>query len=346
MRAVLCGYYGEGNGGDEALLASVLQMLPKHISPVVLSGKPEETQQRYGVEAVPRFATREVFQSLRSSQALIFGGGSLIQDVTGWKSPLYYIGLGLTARSLGLKVIAWAQGVGPLQHRLTTLLARQFFRSCHSTSVRDSDSAQILRRWGLDPLVAPDPVWALHAQLEMGSSGQPRPRIAVCLRPHPWLTPVRLEAICEALAILQQQTGATLLFVALHHGQDPPLARQLLLAMPGPCQVIDLVEPHQLMGVFQTVDLTISMRLHGLIMAAASGSRCFALSYDPKVSSLMLALGMPGWELSALPTSPSMLSVRWQRLLDRPNLLDASRIEGLKREALRHRELLTELVSH
>ncbi|NEO59977.1 MAG: polysaccharide pyruvyl transferase CsaB, partial [Moorea sp. SIO4G2] len=35
VKAVLCGYYGKGNGGDEALLASLLQMLPKSVKPIV-----------------------------------------------------------------------------------------------------------------------------------------------------------------------------------------------------------------------------------------------------------------------------------------------------------------------
>ena len=54
MKAVLCGYYGMGNGGDEALLAALLQMLPASVEPIVLSGDPAQTQSRYQVEAVPR----------------------------------------------------------------------------------------------------------------------------------------------------------------------------------------------------------------------------------------------------------------------------------------------------
>ncbi|NJL90730.1 MAG: polysaccharide pyruvyl transferase CsaB, partial [Coleofasciculaceae cyanobacterium SM2_1_6] len=45
LRAVLCGYYGKGNGGDEALLATLLQMLPDHVEPVVLTATPKETSQ-------------------------------------------------------------------------------------------------------------------------------------------------------------------------------------------------------------------------------------------------------------------------------------------------------------
>ena len=34
MRVLLSGYYGKGNGGDEALLATLLQMLPLDVTPV------------------------------------------------------------------------------------------------------------------------------------------------------------------------------------------------------------------------------------------------------------------------------------------------------------------------
>ncbi|HEY9737232.1 MAG TPA: polysaccharide pyruvyl transferase CsaB, partial [Trichocoleus sp.] len=66
MRSLLCGYYGMGNGGDEALLAALLQMLPAGVTPVVLSGDPVETAQRYGVEAVPRKSPLAVLRAMRS----------------------------------------------------------------------------------------------------------------------------------------------------------------------------------------------------------------------------------------------------------------------------------------
>jgi polysaccharide pyruvyl transferase CsaB len=141
MQVVLCGYYGYGNGGDEALLATLLQFLPKNISPVVLSGNPADTQALHGVMACDRNNLLAVFNLLRSSQAFIWGGGSLIQDSTSALSPWYYCGLMLTARLLGLKTIAWAQGIGPLQRPQTQWIAKQAFQGCSAISVRDPGSA-------------------------------------------------------------------------------------------------------------------------------------------------------------------------------------------------------------
>ena len=130
MQAILCGYYGKGNGGDEALLASLLQMLPNNIQPYVLSGNPSETEKRYGVKAGDRLNTFTILSAMRRSDIFIWGGGSLIQDATSIASPFYYSGLMGLAQKMGLKTIAWAQGIGPLNHPTTQFLAQQCFQGC------------------------------------------------------------------------------------------------------------------------------------------------------------------------------------------------------------------------
>ncbi|NET60608.1 MAG: polysaccharide pyruvyl transferase CsaB, partial [Symploca sp. SIO2E6] len=161
IRAVLCGYYGKGNGGDEALLASLLQMLPESVTPVVLSGNPSLTGKQYGVESCDRLSAGQVLQAMRHSDAFIWGGGSLIQDATSARSHLYYAGLMGLAQQLGLRTIAWAQGIGPLKRQLTRWVARRSFAGCQGVSVRDYGSANLLANWQIPCLQAPDPVWAL-----------------------------------------------------------------------------------------------------------------------------------------------------------------------------------------
>lgn len=166
-RVLICGYHGYGNAGDEALLLALLrqlQQLSGPVQPVVLSPRPAETAATYGVLACPRFDGWALRRYLRQSQAFIWGGGSLLQDRTSWRSPLYYLGLMLWAQRRGLKTLAWAQGIGPLQRGWIRELARRALAGCTAISVRDAVASQWLRAWGIPHQVAPDPVWGLPSK--------------------------------------------------------------------------------------------------------------------------------------------------------------------------------------
>lgn len=340
MRAVLCGYYGKGNGGDEALLATLLQMLPSHVIPLVLSGNPEQTRTRYGVEACDRLAPKAILQALFQSDALIWGGGSLMQDATSAASPLYYGGLMALAQRLGLKTIAWAQGIGPLQRPLTLRLARITFAGCHAVSVRDRGSANLLSNWQISCALAPDPVWALDVKLVPGLWDLPAPRVAVSLRSHPLLTATRLACLTQALIDFQIATQTCILLVPFQQSQDLAIAQSIQSQLPGANQIFCLEDPRTLKGLFRGVEMAIAMRYHGLIMAAAEGCRCFALSYDPKVSQLMAELAMPGWELAQMPDDPNLISQAWLEHYVNGDALMPEQIQSLVDRALIHRELL------
>ncbi|MGB3239973.1 MAG: polysaccharide pyruvyl transferase CsaB [Geitlerinemataceae cyanobacterium] len=341
IRAVLCGYYGMGNGGDEALLASLLQMLPEFVTPVVLSGNPKQTRDRYLVEVCPR-KSLAVLPLLRRSDLLIWGGGSLVQDATSALNPLYYTGLMGLAQWLGLQTIAWAQGVGPLKRPLTKWVARQAFSGCNAVSVRDRASAMLLQEWQIPVLLAPDPVWALESLPVKGLWDLPAPRVAVTLRSHPQLTPARLENLTRALVTFQKATGAFILLVPFQPSKDLEIARSLHDRLIGNSQIFCLDNPRELKGVFQGVEMAIGMRFHSLIMAASQGCRCFALSYDPKVSQLMTELEMPGWDIDEIPNNPNEISQAWLEQYVNGEPLSDDRISSLIDRALMHRELLRE----
>jgi polysaccharide pyruvyl transferase CsaB len=345
LRAVLCGYYGKGNGGDEALLATLLQMLPNNVTPLVLSGNPDETRDRYGVETCNRMAPLQVLQALRQSDVFIWGGGSLIQDATSAISPLYYAGLMALAQQLGLKTIAWAQGIGPLKRPFTRTLARQTFAGCTAVSVRDRGSAAILADWQISATLAPDPVWALEATSVLGLWDLPAPRVAVTLRSHPLLTATRIASFTRALIDFQKATQTCILLVPFQRTQDLAIAQTIQLQLPGANQILCLEDPKALKGVFRGVEMAIGMRYHSLIMAAAEGCRCFALSYDPKVSKLMQELEMPGWDLNQLPDDPNLISQTLIEHYANGNPLTSEQIQSLVDRALIHRDLLNEVLA-
>lgn len=345
MRAVLCGYYGMGNGGDEALLATLLQFLPAHVEPIVLSGNPQETRDRYQVESCHRKSALPILQSLRRSDAFIWGGGSLMQDATSALNPVYYGGLMGLAQQMGLKTIAWAQGIGPLRRSLTQTIARKTFTHCTAVSVRDSGSAALLAGWQVPFTLAPDPVWALQSAPVPGLWDTPAPRVAVVLRSHPQLTPQRLAVLTQALADFQKATETTLLLIPFQPVQDLAIAQTIQPQLAGVSHILTLTDPQQLKGVFKGVEMAIAMRFHGLIMAAAAECRCFAISYDPKVSQLMSDLDLPGWELDQMPEEANLVSRSWIETYANGDAVSGDRVHALIDRALQHQSLLQEALS-
>ncbi|MBD2777419.1 polysaccharide pyruvyl transferase CsaB [Iningainema tapete] len=345
MRVLLSGYYGKGNGGDEALLATLLQMLPPSATPVVLSGNPPETRDRYGVEAYERMSPWSVLQALRSCDALVWGGGSLIQDATSAASPLYYTSIMALAQRLGLKTVAWAQGIGPLKRPVTKWLARQTFGGCTKVSVRDRASAAILSEWRIPYIQAPDPVWALEAKPVPGLWDLPAPRVAVTLRTHPLLTETRLAHLTRALVDFQKATQTFILLLPFQKSEDLNIAQAIQPQLKDVSSIMCLEEPQLLKGVFRGVEMAIGMRLHSLIMAASEGCRCFALSYDPKVNRLMEDVDMPGWDLATLPDDPNLISTTWIENYANGDPLSTDKIQFLFDRAMIHREVLQDALT-
>ena len=342
-RPLLCGYYGEHNIGDDALLAVLLQQLPAGVSPLVTAHDQEQVAQRFAVDTCDRRRPAAVLGALRHCDALVFGGGSLLQDATSFTSLVYYCGLILAARSLGRPVLLWGQGLGPLKRRRSRWLVRAVLPFATAASWRDPASAAQARAWGVEATLGSDPVWALPATSWHGSGGP----IVVCWRPVDQLHGTAWLPYLQALAALASGSGREVLWLPFHAGQDEGLLASLqqsgLLpeALAAVSRPVHATDPQGAMQLFAAAGLVLAMRLHALILAALAGSPCAALSYDPKVAAAAEAIGCPCHDLAAAP--PPSLAECWQRCLDRP--LPAERIEAQRRQAGVHQRVLDLLSS-
>ena len=293
---------GEGLGVREKLV-------------IVLSGDPAFTQATYGVQAVPRMDLRAVRQAIRDSDALIFGGGSLLQDATSLRSLLYYLALirwGLKAHG---RVLLVGQGVGPLHRPLSRWLTRATLRRVPFLSVRDADSARLLSRIGVShATVDADLTWALASQpphIELDKDAR-----WIGLAPRAWRdAPVR-----EAFAALCRQIhadGYRALLIPMQENQDRSLCESIAsesgaLVLPAPAH------PAQLLGVMTALDGMVAMRLHGAIFAASQGVPTLCIAYDPKVDALATQLSAPRVRLESLG---SELLPAWQGFLQERDAL-------------------------
>ena len=345
---LLCGYYGEHNLGDDALLEALLSLMPAGLPALVTAHDQAQVQQRFGVATVPRRSLKAVLAALGGCRALVFGGGSLLQDATSFRSLVYYGLLISAARLQGKPVLLWAQGLGPLRRRRSRLLVRALLPLVSGITWRDPDSAALASQLGVRAPHGADAVWALEPEPWRGGlngegGGGP---IVVCWRPTPLLQGEAWRPYLQALELLAVAHDREVCWLPFHGEQDQALLDQLRAAgLVGAAllqrsRVVQAADPRQAMALFSSAGLVVAMRLHALILAGLSGAPLAALSYDPKVRSCAAGLGCPCHDLET-PAFSQSLAASWEAALDQP---PAAAVIAAQRQATAvHRQLLDTL---
>ncbi len=333
---VLAGYYGYRNWGDEGALAVLTARLSGSATRLVaLSGDVAFTRQCFGIEAAPRNDLRQVRQAIEQSDALILGGGSLLQDATSLRSLIYYLLLiewGLRAHG---RVWLVGQGMGPFHRRISRWLVRRALNRVPFLSVRDESSAQLLRSIGVrTPIrIDADLTWALtprppHFELPHGKP-------CVGLAPRPWRD-LPVQELFTTLCWHQIEAGWLPVLIPMQETQDRPLCEAIADAVQARTGVRPVIapppaHPAQLMGLMASLQAMVSMRLHGAIFAAAQRVPLLCIRYDPKVDALAKQIGVPvlegeeGWQ--------ALQAQSWNELLPLLAAPDETRITHLRQKA-------------
>ena len=305
-RVVMSGYYGFGNAGDDAILDSIQQAIRSasdDVSVTVLSNDPELTRGQYGLDAIPRFRVLRVFSALRRGDALLSGGGSLLQDTTSTRSLLYYLSVIRCAQWLRKPVMLYANGIGPVRRPANRRRVKRVVERSALVTLRDHASARELTDMGVtrpvqvtaDPVFHLEPAGAERSARLCAASGLPegRPFAAVSVRD--WHNVgdfyVQLAGLCDHL---RREHGLEILFLLMQRSQDGEATAQVRANMAQPSYVLDVpCTPRELMGVLGQARLCLAMRLHTLIFAARMAVPAMGLIYDPKVASYLEELDLP-----------------------------------------------------
>ncbi len=141
MQALLCGYYGEHNLGDDALLEALLAQMPSGWSALVTAWDEAAVQERHGVATVQRRGVGGVLRALDGCDALVFGGGQPAAGLHQLPQPPLLRRPGVKARWQGKPVLLWGQGLGPLRRRRSRALVGLVLPRVTAMSWRDPDSA-------------------------------------------------------------------------------------------------------------------------------------------------------------------------------------------------------------
>lgn len=298
---VIAGWSGTDNLGDELLLRALLGLLAElGWSATVVSGDPEGTTATHGVPAIAMRNLPGLWRAVRSSDGIVLGPGTIIQDQTSPVSLPWHLSRVLVAAAARRPVVGVGLGVGPLTRRGSSRLVGAALGRARSVAVRDAGSAALLEACGVGRVeVGCDLAFALPAP-----TGPVLPRVAVCLRPfdpagsrlplrHDRRSDTdrqRIIALAAALDDVADRTGLPVHFVAMDTGLDPDLHAQVAERMRTP----STAEVPDLDGVVEAVgssELVVAMRFHAGVAAVLGGRPAVLIGYAPKVDSLAALVG-------------------------------------------------------
>jgi polysaccharide pyruvyl transferase CsaB len=303
---LISGYYGFGNIGDEAILDTMLRRIRIAVPDAqitVLSASPERTRELYNVKTVARAHPLKLLSAVWRCDTLISGGGSLIQDVTGKLSILYYLAIIEVASWFGKRIMIYSQGIGPIIKPLNRKLTCHVLNHVDVITVREENSKNDLMDMGVRPerlYVTADPVidmqiadqsLGLHVMKESGIDLEKHcRRVAFALRSKDFKSEAAyasLVRVVENLLALEREV----VFLPFHYTEDLHIMERLRQDFGS--RIHTLIARHnmyEMLSLISQMDLLVGVRLHALIFSAVARTPIVALSYDPKIDYFMNAI--------------------------------------------------------
>lgn len=299
---IICGAYGHGNAGDDAILKSIIQsvqQLDDTMPITVLAKNTQSIKKRYRVNSIYTFNIPKMFSAMRKSQLYINGGGTLIQNATSWRSLWYYLFTLRLAKTLGNKVDMYGCGIGPVTGAKNIhLVKRVLERSVDTITLREQDSMRELETFGVkrpeillssDPALVLAPSSPVDVDAYCKRNGLEEGKRYICFMLRTWYGfDDKAAAFAACADQAYEKYGLIPVFLSLNIFHDSKAAQKVAQQMKAPYHILDeWAEPELLIGLLGRMEVVVSMRLHGLIFSSLSGVPVVGVSYDPKIGSFL-----------------------------------------------------------
>ncbi len=295
-KMLLAGYYGFGNLGDEAILEMTLKQIlditdRKNIT--VLSGNKTITSRKYKVNTIDRYNVLSILNALKSSDVLIFGGGSLLQDVTSKRSIYYYLFLIRLAKLMKNKIVMLSQGIGPIVNEKSIIAVKNTLSLIDYITVRDNHSKEFLVSIGVDAkkiFLSTDPVINLRKDEYVTYDNEKIKKVCFSLRNWKDIdVSHKISKVAERLI----EEGIECHFIPFYHKEDLQLIDQVESILGDKAVYYrQKLSPNDAFDIIKNMDVMVGVRLHSLIFAAAANVPIVAVSYDHKVDHFVNSVNM------------------------------------------------------
>ena len=298
--AMISGYYGSNNHGDDLILKAITDDLRKihpEIRITVISKRPKETRSIYDVESIQRFNFPHIIASLRKTNLLIMGGGSLLQDLTSTKSLIYYVFVMHLASLARAKVMVYANGIGPLKLEKNQRRATSALEKVEKITLRDQQSRAVLKELGLknqNIIVTADAAFGF-TNTRPDAADEILDRIGLiskkyfCVSIRGWKTlkedfTSEMAVFCDYMG---ERHGLSPLFIPMQPSNDAEISTQVMeLARRQSYYLQEDFSIEEILSVVSGAQFLVGMRLHSIIYGANTATPVIGLVYDPKVSAM------------------------------------------------------------
>ena len=291
---LLCGYYGFGNMGDDALLRASIERarIEYPNEPIkALSKNGSKDSKNFSIPCACRYSPISVLWQLAHCRRLVFGGGTLLQCNTSKRSMLYYASLLLLAKAMGRERILWANGIGQIDGRLCQAVLKNALSDSQKIEVRDTRSFKILKQTLPDEEIlltndlakskknrysTPDRAEYLLSCAKIDKSSRfviaiPRAR-------------GNIDAIRKLVVELKecQKNGNDILIISMYDRQDLALCKQLCALLKA--KTVTGICFDDLRFLAESSQGVYSMRYHGLVAAHLAGVDFTGVGNDRRLS--------------------------------------------------------------
>ena len=354
---VICGAYGKGNSGDNAILNAIVEQL-RHIDPdlpiCALSRDPMETKLCANINSVHSFNTFKIGRLLRRCRLYISGGGTLMQDATSTRSLLYYLFSIRQARFHGCRIMLYGCGVGPISRpRNQKRAGRVLDRCADIISVRDRYSFEFLHQLGVtrpeihlnaDPALLIDPPDTDELRAYLRRSGLTDGKRYMMMAVRPWEGfDEKIAAFASAADYAHREYGLIPILYAMEPNRDEAAAKAVAAKVRCPHLVLSAgINGGEILALVRRMSLVVSMRLHTLIFASGQGVPMVGVVYDPKVSGFLDYLGQELYLPLAEVNAAALGDLIDAAIAEEP--FAAENIERLRRLSRKNEELAKRLL--
>ncbi|MDP2715862.1 polysaccharide pyruvyl transferase family protein [Rheinheimera sp.] len=308
---LLAGYVGGINVGDEiltsAVAAHISQKYSNHIT--IASGQPALSKTYIGdnynyVEAyypgqpLNVKGLSNLISAIRRADSVVFVGGGLLQDAHSTRLIQHCAFIASIAKVMNKPVMSFGVGAGPIKSTQGVKLSNLFLQANDVIYCRDSYSVKYIQQH-----LVPKPNTVKQGYDSIFLQGQhlaekaEQKIIGLCYRHWPGLEQSTLLRLTEQLIDNQY----AVLFMP-YEKSDIALYHALKQRFGDNIQLSGEQNTTATLDTIASLHGLISMRLHANLLAILAAVPCVALSYDPKLSSVLASVGC---EQNVLPLSAS-----------------------------------------